>query len=787
MIGQRLGHYRILEKVGSGGMGVVYRARDEQLERDVALKVLPSGTLSNDASRRHFRNEALALAKLNHPNIETVYEFDTQDGMDFLVMEYVPGKTLADRLIGGALPEKEVISLGMQIAAALAEAHEHGIVHRDLKPANIALTEKGQAKVLDFGLAKLLRPRDETTADNLSSAHGAAGTLPYMSPEQLRGEQVDARSDIYTIGAVLYEMATYRRAFGEPLASRLIDAVLHQTPVPPRALNPRISPELERIILKCLDKNPEQRYQSAKELLVDLRRLEQSASGELVTPAPPPKRWSRGAKLAAYGVAALVALAAMLTAIYAGGWRDRFLVRPRSPQIRSLAVLPFANLSGDADQDYFADGMTEALITDLGQIQAIRVISRTSVTQFKGTRRPLAEIARELKVDAIVEGSVSRADGLALVTARLVYGPTDAQVWSKSYQRDLQNVLVMQGEVANAIVGEIEVKLTGQEQARLLSAHSVNPAAHEAYLKGNYLRYGTQEQRQRSKEYFEEAIGIDPNYAPAYAGLANYYVSNFELHPRVAMPQARQYAQKALDLDLALVDAHLVLGAVHFFGDRDWAGADLEFKRAIELNPGDSEAHRTYSYYLSALGREQEAQAEARRAQDLDPLNIVTQVTAGWVFYFARQYDEAAEQCQRALELDPNSTGAYDCLGLSYAARGMDDQAVAACQQAVKLSGNAPSRAVGLGESYAAANRKPEAQEVLRQLRERSTQTYVSPVFLARLYLASGEREQALARLKEAYESRDYYLVWLNVDRAFDPLRADPRFQDLLRRIGFPR
>jgi serine/threonine-protein kinase len=786
MIGQTLGHYRILEKVGSGGMGVVYRARDEQLERDVALKVLPSGTLSNDASRRHFRKEALALAKLNHPNIETVYEFDTQDGMDFLVMEYVPGKTLADRLIGGALPEKEVIALGMQIAAALAEAHEHGIVHRDLKPANIALTEKGQAKVLDFGLAKLLRPRDETTADSLSSTHGAAGTLPYMSPEQLRGEQVDARSDIYTIGAVLYEMATYRRAFGEPLASRLIDSVLHQTPVPPRALNPRISPELERIILKCLDKNPEQRYQSAKELLVDLRRLEQSTSGELVTPALPPKRWSRGAKLVAYGVVALVALAAMLTAIYAGGWRDRFLVRPRSPQIRSLAVLPFANLSGDADQDYFADGMTEALITDLGQIQAIRVISRTSVMQFKGTRRPLVEIARELKVDAIVEGSVSRSEGLALVTARLVYGPTDEQVWSKSYQRDLQNALVMQGEVASAIVGEIEVKLTGQEQARLASAHSVNPAAHEAYLKGNYLRWGTLEQRQRSKEYFEEAIEIDPNYAPAYAGLANYYVSNFGLHPRDAMPKARQYAQKALDLDLALADAHVVLGAVHFFGDRDWAGADREFRRAIELNPGDSEAHRTYSYYLSALGRQQEAQAEVRRAQDLDPLYITTQLTAGWVFYFARQYDKAAEQCQKALELDPNSAGAYDCLGMSYLARGMNDQAIAACQQAVKLSGNAPLRAVGLGESYAAAGRKPEAQELFGQLRERSTQTYVSPVFFARFYLASGEREQALARLREAYEGRDPYLVWLNVDRAFDPLRADPRFQDFLRRIGFP-
>src|SRR5580704_2499737 len=463
MIGQTLGHYRILEKVGAGGMGVVYRARDEQLERDVALKVLPSGTLDNEASRRNFRKEALALAKLNHPNIETVYEFATQDGMDFLVMEFVPGKTLADKLLNGVLSEKEVVALGMQIAAALGEAHERGIVHRDLKSRNIAITAKGQAKVLDFGLAKLLRPASVASTDTITDTQAIVGTLPYMSPEQLQGEAVDARSDIFTIGAVLYEMATNCRAFGERLPSRLVDTILHETPVTPRALNRRISLELERIILKCLDKNPEQRYQSAKELLVDLRRLEQSASGELVTPAPPPKRWSRGAKLAAYGVAALVALAAMLTAIYAGGWRDRLLVRSRSPQIRSLAVLPFANLSGDADQDYFADGMTEALITDLGQIQAIRVISRTSVTQFKGTRRPLAEIARELKVDAIVEGSVSRSEGLALVTARLVYGPTDEQVWSKSYQRDLQNALVMQGEVASAIVGEIKVKLTGQE------------------------------------------------------------------------------------------------------------------------------------------------------------------------------------------------------------------------------------------------------------------------------------------------------------------------------------
>jgi serine/threonine protein kinase/tetratricopeptide (TPR) repeat protein len=788
MIGQTLGHYRILEKVAAGGMGVVYRARDEQLDRDVALKVLPSGTLSDDTARRHFRKEAMALARLNHPNIETVYEFGTQDGMDFLVMEYVPGKTLAERLKGGTLPEKEVVALGMQIAAALQEAHERGIVHRDLKPANIAITQKGLAKILDFGLAKLLRPVEEGTTEVFTDSQAAAGTLPYMPPEQLTGGPVDARADIYTIGAVLYEMAADCRAFQETQTSRLIDAILHQPPVPPRARNSRISPELESIILKCLDKDPDRRYQSATELLVDLRRLAQPSSVYSVQHPPSPVS-SRAVKLIGYGVPGLLLLAAGLTAMNIGGWRDRLLGRPDTPPIRSLAVLPFENLTGDGEQDYFADGMTEELITDLGQIQALRVISRTSVMKYKAARRPLPDIARELHVDAIIEGSVSHSQNLAQVTARLVYAPTDTQLWSKSYQRDLENVLVMQGEVANAIVGEIKVKLTGQEQARLLSARSVNPAAHEAYLKGNYLRWGTTEQRQRSKEYFEEAIRIDPSYAPPYAGLAKYYRANSELPPRVAMPQARHYAQKALELDPALADAHAALGAVHFFGDWDWAGADREFKRAIELNPGDSEAHRTYANFLSALGRDEEALAEVRRAQELDPLYIPTQVTAGWVFYFARQFDKAAEQCQKALELDPNpnSAGAYDCLGLSYLAKGMYDQSIAACQQAVRLSGSAPSRAVGLGESYAAAGRRAEAQEVLREVRERSTQTYVSPVILARLYLALGDREQALARLNDAYEGRDYYVLWLNVERAFDPLRADPRFQDLLHRVGFSK
>ncbi|HKN74953.1 MAG TPA: protein kinase [Candidatus Acidoferrum sp.] len=788
MIGQTLGHYRILEKVGAGGMGVVYRAHDEQLERDVALKVLPSGTLTDQASRRQFRKEALALGKLSHPNIETIYEFDTQDGIDFLVMEYVPGNTLAERLGRGALPEKEVVALGIQISAALEQAHERGIVHRDLKPRNIAITAKGQAKVLDFGLAKLLPKVNEATAvDTLTDTQAGAGTLPYMPPEQLQGESVDARADIYTIGAVLYEMATDRRAFPEELPSRVINSILHHPPVPPRALNSRISPELERIILKCLDKDPARRFQSAKELLVDLRRLGTTSTTTAHSTAlpPPPSVWIRIGRFTAYAVTGLLAFAAMMTVLNVGGWRDRLLGRPRPAQIRSLAVLPFVNFSGDADQDYFADGMTEALITDLGQIHALRVISRTSVMRFKGAPKPLAEIARELRVDAIVEGSVSRSGDLAQVTARLVYGPTDTQLWSKSYQGDLQNVLVLQGDVASAIVHEIDITLTPQEQARLAATRQVNPAAHEAYLKGTYLRRGTPDQRRLSKEYFEEAIRIDPNYAPAYAGLAGYYGSNTELLPQVAMSKAEKYAQKALELDPTLTQAHVALGSVRFFGDWDWEKAEIEFKRALELNPGDSEAHRTYANYLSAMGREAEAQAEIRHAQDLDPLYIATQITAGWVFHYARQYDKAIAQCQKALELDPNSAGAYDCLGSSYLAKGMSEQAIAASQRAVALSGNAPSREVGLGEAYASAGKKLEAREVFRKLSEQASNMYVSPVFLARLNLVFGENERALEQLEDAYDKRDENMVWLKAERAFDPLRAESRFKDLMHRVGF--
>lgn len=784
MIGQTLGHYRILEKVAAGGMGVVYRAHDEQLERDVALKVLPSGTLSNDASRRQFRKEALALAKLSHPNIETVYEFDTQDGIDFLVMEYVPGNTLAERLAAGALPEKEVVALGMQIAAAMEEAHSRGIVHRDLKPRNIAITERGQAKVLDFGLAKLLPKVNDVTSDTLTDTQAGAGTLPYMPPEQLQGESVDARADIYTIGAVLYEMSTDRRAFPQELPSRVIDAILHHPPVPPRALNSRISPEMERIILKCLDKDPGRRFQSAKELLVDLGRLDASSSHRLVPSQPPLVKAKRQPWLIASSLAALFAIPVTLIGMNLHGWRDRLLGRPRPPHIRSLAVLPFKNLSGDAAQDYFADGMTEALITDLAQIHALRVISRTSVTRFKDPRTPLSDIARQLKVDAIVEGSVSRSEGLAQVTARLVYGPTDSQVWSKSYQRDLQNVLVLQADVANTIVHEIDITLTPQEQARLTKTPSANSAANDAYLKGRYLlQQGTEDRMREAKAYFEQAVSLDSNYAPAYAGLADYYWQTNEVSPRVAMPKAKEFALKALALDDSLADAHATLATIKFYGDWDWIGADTEYRRAIELGPSYAEVHRVYSDFLSEMGRHDQALSEIRTAQELDPLSTSTSLEVGWAYYYARQFDRAIEQCRKVLDLDPHSMSARDCVGSAQLGAAAYDQAVSEFRNLATASGDDPLRLASLGSAYAISGKRAQAERIIAELNGASKIHYVPAYLWTTIYAALGEKDRAFRWLQKAYDEHDAYLVRLKVDPAMDPLRSDPRFQDLLRRM----
>jgi serine/threonine protein kinase/tetratricopeptide (TPR) repeat protein len=788
ILGRTVSHYRILEKIGAGGMGVVYRARDEQLERDVALKVLPPGTLSNDSARRHFRKEALALAKLNHPNIETVYEFGSQEGTDFLVLEYVPGRTLTQKLASGPLLEKEVILLGMQIAAALEEAHERGIIHRDLKPANIAMTTRGQVKVLDFGLAKLLQPEEAVTADCLTETRGAPGTFPYMSPEQLRAEPVDARSDIHAIGAVLYEMATGRRAFPGELFSQVVDAILHQLPVPPRTLNPGITGELERIICKCLDKEPEHRYQSAKELLADLRRLAASSSQNLVPVSLRPKApgWRKIFSFAGLGIGAALALAIILLKLNIGGFNNLF-GRKRPPQIHSIAVLPLANVSADPQEEYFADGVTDALITELAQIGELRVISRTSVMVYKGVKKPLPQIARELEVDAIVEGSVQRSGGKVRINAELIQASSDRLLWAKSYERDLRDILTLQSAIAKAIVNEIEVKVTPQEEARLARAHRVNPEAHEAYLAGRfYWNKQTAEGLTKSIVYFEQAIAKDPDYALAYAGLADSYHALPEqttVPIGEAFPKARTAALKALQLDDSLAEAYAALAAVKEDYDWDWTGAEELYKRALQLNPGQSGARVSYSNLLLELGRLPEALLQARTAQQLDPLSVNANDNLSSVLYYSGDYDQSIDQSRKTLEIDPMSHKAHRHLGQAYTQKKEYAEAIAELKKAIEFSGGSSEPLAELGYVFGVSGRKDEARRTLQQLL-RPGDGYMSYYRLAIVYMGLGEKDKALESLELAVRERSPGVVHLKVSPLFIDLRSTQRFQKLLTEIG---
>jgi TolB-like protein/Tfp pilus assembly protein PilF/predicted Ser/Thr protein kinase len=789
LIGNTVSHYRIIERIGAGGMGEVYRAHDERLERDVALKVLHPGMLTGDAARKRLRKEALTLSKLNHPNIATVHDFDTQEGMDFLIMEYVAGETLSEKVHGGSLAEKEVVQLGLQLAEGLAAAHEQGIIHRDLKPGNTRLTIDGRLKILDFGLASLVQSPAETTETALTLSicepRGLVGTLPYMAPEQLRGEPVDKRTDIWSAGVLLYKMATGRSAFPEAESASLITSILTMAPAPPRSANQHLSSGLENIILKCMEKDLEDRYQSAKELAVDLRRL---LAPSTVTHLIPHRRLSVDKRISLAAAFSVVVLLTLILWLNLGGVRHKLFGGKAHASIRSLVVLPLANPSGDPEQEYFADGMTEALITDLSKIRSLKVISATSAMRYKEEKGTLPQIARELGVDGVVRGTVMRAGGRVRISVQLIYATSDQHLWADSYERDFRDILALQGEVAQAIANEIRIELTPQEQARLAIAQPVSAEAYQLYLKGRFFwNKGTEEDYRTAKKYFERALEIDPNYALAFSGLANYFWATDELSPQVAMPRAKDYALKALAIDDTLSDAHTTLADVKFNADWDWQGAEKEFRRAIELNPGDAEGRRSYSVFLSAMGRAEVALAEIQTAQRLNPLSLITSSDVGWAFHFARRYDRAIEQCQETLELDPNFVGAHDCLGSAYLAKGDYGKAIAECQRAATGSGNDLLRTAGLGRAYALAGMTVKAREILRKLHSESERRYVPAYFLATVYVALGEKDEAFTWLEKAYDARDANLIWLKVDDAVDPLRSDARFRELLSRIGLPQ
>ncbi|MBZ5683341.1 MAG: protein kinase [Acidobacteriia bacterium] len=788
-VGIELGHYQIGEKIGGGGMGEVYRARDEHLARDVAIKVLPPGTLIDESARKHFRKEALILSQLNHPNVATIHDFDTQQGVDFLVMEYIPGITLSEKVAGRPLPEKEVLRLGMQLAEGLAAAHEHGVVHRDLKPGNLRVTTDGRLKILDFGLAKLRLPVTASAAtESLSETQTMAGTLPYMAPEQLLGEEIDPRTDIHAAGLVLYEMSTGQRPFADVERSQLIGAVLRRPPRPSAALNPKLSPELERIIEKCLEKEPENRYQSAKDLAVDLRRL--------AMPTIPLLAHSQTLALHSqrrYLIPAAIITAILIVAgIFAwdlGGLRNLLLNRFGSPRIQSLAVLPLANLSGDSSEDYFADGMTEALITNLSKIRALKVISRTSVMQYKGARKPLPQIARELGVDGILEGSVQRSGGRVQVTAQLINAATDTHLWAESYERDLQDVLVLQSEVASTVAREIRVALTPEETKHLGSAHQVNPDAYEAYLKGRFHWYRlSKEELDNAERYFQLALDKDPNCALAYVGLADVFMSRADtgfLAPQETMGKAKVAVTKALELEDTLADAHVSSANLKIF-ERDWSAAEKEFQRAIELNPSHANAHFMYADYLISRLRNQDWEREMHRALELDPMSYFFQAFYGWHLVYLGRYDEAIVQIQKVVATEPGLSFAHLGLWAAFYKKGMDEEAVQAAERFFSALGD-QEVVRALQEGYREAGYRLAMKRAAKTLATRSQRTHVPAVRIARLYAHAGENERTLYWLEKADAAREGPLVHLAVARDWDGLRSDPRFQDLLHRVGLPQ
>ncbi len=800
-----LSHYRIIMKLGAGGMGEVYLAQDTLLDRKVAIKLLPAESLADDQARKRLVREAQAAAKLDHPNICSIYEVGEADSRQFIVMQYVDGETLDIRATRKPLELSEIFSIATQVADALAEAHAHAIIHRDIKPANIILTRRGQAKVMDFGLAKSIGGKVDSEAKTqsvLTTPGTILGTLPYMSPEQVTGEQTDARSDIFSFGAMLYEMVSGRHPFVSESAAATASAILTHEPPPLARFAPDIPEELQRIVRKCLEKDQEHRYQSARDLAIDLeniRRQRDSAGVQSLSESrwrslgdterdlqPVKKQTSPTAKRA------VVAAAVMVPLLIAGFvYLKRFRQTPvaSAPPITSLAVLPLENLSGDASQEYFVDGMTEALTTELAQIRALRVISRTSSMQYKGAKKSLPDIARELNVDGIVEGSVSRSGDRVKVTVQLIRAGTDHHVWAESYLHDLTDVLVLQSNVARDIAKEVKIQLTPQDTVRLSSSGKVNPEAHDAYLQGRfYWNKDAREDLDRARDYFQQAIDKDPHYAPAYVGLADYYaVLPFytNARPDDVFPKAKQAVAKALEYDSSLAEAHSTQAYILTYYDWDWAAAEKEFQQAITLNPNHATVRHRYSRYLSSLGRVEEALAELERARLLDPNDLVIKANRGMIYYFARQPDQAIEELKHVLRVHPDFRTAHWGLGLSYEQKGLYDLALPELQKAAER--RSTNTLASLGHFYGVTGRKKEALEILTELTKRGEKEDVSDYQFALVHIGLGDSQAAMEALEQAYREHATLLSYLKMDPRFDPLRGNQRFQDLITRLNFPR
>jgi eukaryotic-like serine/threonine-protein kinase len=796
MIDQNISHYRILEKLGGGGMGVVYEAQDLTLGRHVAIKFLPEEMARDPQALERFRREARSASALNHPNICTIHEIAEYEGKHFIVMELLAGQTLKHRLAAGPIPLEQLLELAVQIADALDAAHSEGIVHRDIKPANLFVTKRGQAKVLDFGLAKLSgtpeavagAPDGATLDGNLTSPGTTVGTVAYMSPEQARGEELDRRSDLFSFGTVLYEMATGRMAFSANTSALMFDAILHKAPTAAVRLNPELPAELERIINKSLEKDPALRYQNAADLLSDLKRLRRDSSSARVDVAQSSSPELASAKKSSWKWAAVSVVALVLAVAGWFVWKSRGATN----EVSSVAVLPFTNQGGSSDTEYLSDGITESLINDLSKLPKLAVRSRSSVFHYKGRDADPQTVAKDLRVDAVITGRVLQRGDQLVISAELIDARSNRSLWGDRYDRKMADLVAVQQDISGAIAARLRERLSGDAAKPEVQGGTRDPEAYQLYLKGQYyFEKRTPESLQKARDYFNQAIQKDPTYAMAWAGLAaDYYVepdyapvSNAE-----NLPKALAAAERALAINDRLAEPHAILAGIHnsLF---EWDASEREFGRAIELNSTDANSRNWYAFFLSQMGRHNEAIVQAKRAVELEPLNLKYNDTLAAMYRDARRYDLAIEQYRKTLDIDPNYASALRNLSGTYASLHRSDQWLENWKKAATVINDRDelemaeeaARVYSKSGYRAAISRVIELQLGLKKRR------YVDPADIAYNYAELGEKDQAFSWLEKAYSEKSDLLAWVKVETRMDSLRSDPRYTALLKKMGLPK